>query len=248
MPAIVAAVERAMDAKTFDKAKPSSRYRDEPRACAPGRFAFADLPVIGAGGYRLVEQLPSAPCSARSASARSPMWRVHRSQAAVACRCAGEPPMASDPDSSDELTLKKVKLNQDQNVAHTVYHPISAMGGATTGRVLELRGASKSEDAVGKIAGMKQLQLQRQLRAVRRFGGENVDGRGGDVLPAHSRPFPRELTVFQAEARPSWAAPGAPYQSGVLRSYRGQVGPSRKGAVTVTHAGGRADVVCDADL
>src|SRR5690349_22226596 len=133
-----------MDAKTFDKAKPSSRYRDEPRACAPGRFAFADLPVIGAGGYRLVEQLPSAPCSARWV-----MWRVHRSRAAVACRCAGDPHMASDPDSSDDPTLKKVKLNKDQNVAYTVYHPISAMGGDATGRVLELRGAARSVDAVG---------------------------------------------------------------------------------------------------
>jgi hypothetical protein len=191
-----------MDAKTFDKAKPSSRYRDEPRACAPGRFAFADLPVIGAGGYRLVEQLPSAPCSARSASARSPMWRVHRSQAAVACRCAGEPPMASDPDSSDELTLKKVKLNQDQNVAHTVYHPISAMGGATTGRVLELRGASKSEDAVGKIAGMKQLQLQRQLRAVRRFGGENVDGRGWRCLAGSLAALPSQAISVSGGSAP----------------------------------------------
>lgn len=240
-----------MDAKTFDKAKPSSRYRDEPRACAPGRFAFADLPVLGAGGYPLVEQLPSAQCSARW-----PLWRVHRSQAAAACRCGTDLHMAyvSDPNGShepnrqDEPNLKKVKLNKDQNVAYTVYHPISAMGAKATGRVLELRVASRSEDAVGKVAGMKQLQLQRQLQAVRRFGGEDVDSRDGDVLPANWRPFPREQAVFQAEARPSWAAAAERRQSGVLRSYRGQVGPSRKGAVTVTHAGGRADVVCYADL
>ncbi len=46
--------------------------------------------------------------------------------------------------------------------------------------------------------------------------------------------------------RKNWRAPANAYQSGVLRKYADQVGPARQGAVT--HAGGKAEVVCYADI
>ncbi len=49
-----------------------------------------------------------------------------------------------------------------------------------------------------------------------------------------------------AKRRRTWKAPPNPYQSGALRKYADQVGPAHKGAVT--HAGGKAEVVCYADI
>ncbi|MEI9901344.1 MAG: dihydroxy-acid dehydratase [Hyphomicrobium sp.] len=49
-----------------------------------------------------------------------------------------------------------------------------------------------------------------------------------------------------AERRKTWKAPANPYQSGAIRKYADQVGPAYKGAVT--HAGGKAEVVCYADI
>jgi dihydroxy-acid dehydratase len=56
-----------------------------------------------------------------------------------------------------------------------------------------------------------------------------------------------EVDAGELEARRKlWKAPANPYQSGVLRKYADQVGPARMGAVT--HPGGKAEVVCYADL
>ena len=49
-----------------------------------------------------------------------------------------------------------------------------------------------------------------------------------------------------AERRKSWKAPVSAYQSGALRKFADQVGPARYGAVT--HAGGKAEVHCYADI
>jgi dihydroxy-acid dehydratase len=48
------------------------------------------------------------------------------------------------------------------------------------------------------------------------------------------------------DRRKAWKAPPNNYQSGALRKYADQVGPALKGAVT--HAGGKAEVVCYADI
>ncbi len=53
---------------------------------------------------------------------------------------------------------------------------------------------------------------------------------------------PQELET----RRKAWKAPPNNYQSGALRKYADQVGPALKGAVT--HAGGKAEVVCYADI
>jgi dihydroxy-acid dehydratase len=49
-----------------------------------------------------------------------------------------------------------------------------------------------------------------------------------------------------AERKKNWKAPANPYQSGAIRKYAQLVGPASKGAVT--HAGGKAEVVCYADI
>ena len=56
-----------------------------------------------------------------------------------------------------------------------------------------------------------------------------------------------EIDPAELERRKKdWKAPDNPYQSGVLRKYADQVGPARFGAVT--HAGGKAEVICYADI
>ncbi|MEO8420261.1 MAG: dihydroxy-acid dehydratase [Hyphomicrobium sp.] len=56
-----------------------------------------------------------------------------------------------------------------------------------------------------------------------------------------------ELDAAELAARKkNWKAPDNPYQSGALRKYAKLVGPAYKGAVT--HEGGKAEVVCYADI
>jgi dihydroxy-acid dehydratase len=58
-----------------------------------------------------------------------------------------------------------------------------------------------------------------------------------------------DLEVDAAELerrRKTWKAPPNAYQSGAIRKFADQVGPARYGAVT--HAGGKAEIVCYADI
>ena len=71
----------------------------------------------------------------------------------------------------------------------------------------------------------------------------------GDIISIDAEKGTLDLDVSEAELakrRKAWKAPANPYQSGVLRKYADQVGPASKGAVT--HAGGRAEVACYADI
>jgi dihydroxy-acid dehydratase len=80
-------------------------------------------------------------------------------------------------------------------------------------------------------------------------GGPIALVRDGDIIAidAEKGTLDVELSAAELEARrKAWKAPANPYQSGILRKYADQVGPARKGAVT--HAGGRAEVVCYADI
>src|SRR5437763_1965026 len=80
-------------------------------------------------------------------------------------------------------------------------------------------------------------------------GGPIALLRDGDMIAIDAEKGTLDLEVSEAELakrREAWKAPANPYQSGVLRKYADQVGPARKGAVT--HAGGRAEVACYADI
>jgi dihydroxy-acid dehydratase len=80
-------------------------------------------------------------------------------------------------------------------------------------------------------------------------GGPIALVRNGDMIAIDAEKGTLDLEVSESELakrRKAWKAPANLYQSGVLRKYADQVGPARKGAVT--HAGGRAEVVCYADI
>ena len=71
----------------------------------------------------------------------------------------------------------------------------------------------------------------------------------GDIIAIDADTGTLELEVDAAELerrRKKWKAPPNPYQSGALRKFADQVGPARYGAVT--HRGGKAEVVCYADI
>ena len=80
-------------------------------------------------------------------------------------------------------------------------------------------------------------------------GGPIALVKDGDIIAIDAAIGTLDLEVDAAELdkrRKAWKAPANAYQSGVLRKYADQVGPARKGAVT--HAGGKAEVVCYADI
>jgi dihydroxy-acid dehydratase len=80
-------------------------------------------------------------------------------------------------------------------------------------------------------------------------GGPIALVKDGDIIAIDADKGTLDLEVGEAELarrRKTWKAPANPYQSGALRKFADQVGPACKGAVT--HAGGKAEVVCYADI
>ena len=80
-------------------------------------------------------------------------------------------------------------------------------------------------------------------------GGPIALVRDGDTIAIDAEKGTLDLLVDTSELesrRKAWTPPANAYQSGVLRKYADQVGPARQGAVT--HAGGKAEVVCYADI
>jgi len=80
-------------------------------------------------------------------------------------------------------------------------------------------------------------------------GGPIALVRDGDIIAIDADKGTLDLEVSADELerrRKAWKAPSNPYQSGALKKYADQVGPARKGAVT--HPGGKAEVVCYADI
>jgi dihydroxy-acid dehydratase len=80
-------------------------------------------------------------------------------------------------------------------------------------------------------------------------GGPIALLRDGDIIAIDATKGTLELEVDETELaarRKAWKAPPNPYQSGALRKFADQVGPARYGAVT--HAGGKAEAHCYADI
>ncbi|MEM7774131.1 MAG: dihydroxy-acid dehydratase [Pseudomonadota bacterium] len=80
-------------------------------------------------------------------------------------------------------------------------------------------------------------------------GGPMALVQNGDMISIDAESGVLDLEVDPAELerrRAAWSPPSNDYQSGVLRKYADQVGDARYGAVT--HAGGKAEVVCYADI
>jgi dihydroxy-acid dehydratase len=71
----------------------------------------------------------------------------------------------------------------------------------------------------------------------------------GDIIAIDAEKGTLDLEVDASvieKRRAAWKAPTNPYQSGALRKFADQVGPARFGAVT--HPGGKAEIVCYADI
>ncbi len=80
-------------------------------------------------------------------------------------------------------------------------------------------------------------------------GGPIALVRDGDIitLDAVNGTIDVELSAAELESRrKEWKAPPSMYRSGALAKFADQVGPARYGAVT--HAGGKAEVLCYADI
>ena len=81
------------------------------------------------------------------------------------------------------------------------------------------------------------------------IGGPIALIKDGDIISLDAVEGTIELAVDAAELekrRASWKIPPNMYQSGAIRKFADQVGPARYGAVT--HAGGKAEVHCYADI
>ncbi len=81
------------------------------------------------------------------------------------------------------------------------------------------------------------------------MGGPIALVRDGDIIVIDAEKGTLDLEVEAGEVarrRKEWKAPPNPYQSGALKKFADQVGPARYGAVT--HPGGKAEVVCYADI
>ena len=80
-------------------------------------------------------------------------------------------------------------------------------------------------------------------------GGPIALLKNGDIIKIDAVKGTLDVDVPKAEMekrRKAWKVPPNLYQSGALRKFADQVGPASKGAVT--HAGGKAEVVCYADI
>ncbi|MBL8566941.1 MAG: dihydroxy-acid dehydratase [Hyphomicrobiaceae bacterium] len=80
-------------------------------------------------------------------------------------------------------------------------------------------------------------------------GGPIALVQNGDIISIDAEKGTLDLEVDPdelARRKKVWKAPDNPYRSGVLRKYAEQVGPARFGAVT--HAGGKVEISCYADI
>ncbi len=98
-----------------------------------------------------------------------------------------------------------------------------------------------AEDPIETVHPIKKGAVnQREL-------GRHTRSYGNALKAATPNKVDVKLSAKELEdRRRNWKAPPNNYQSGVLRKYADQVGPALKGAVT--HAGGKAEVVCYADI
>ncbi len=81
------------------------------------------------------------------------------------------------------------------------------------------------------------------------LGGPIALIQDGDIIAIDAEAGTLDLEVADnelARRKTTWKVPANAYQSGAIRKFADQVGPARYGAVT--HAGGKAEVVCYADI
>lgn len=133
--------------------------------------------------------------------------------------------------------LKSVKLNVNRVVDCAFNAPIYRVGG-----VAGLKGSFAPKGAIVKVAGMTKLQFS---GSAQRFSALAAV----EVIRINAVVAALDIGLSKAERKTCRTAlitlPNK-YQTGVLRTCSDQVGPVPKGAVT--DAGGKAKVVCYADI
>ncbi len=140
--------------------------------------------------------------------------------------------------------LDHVKSKTNQRVVGAVSNPISSTGG-----VAGWRGSLAPEGAIVKVAGMKTLQFSDPARRFDREGDIVIDAdtNDADTIDVDGGTLDHTLTAAEFEKRRmAWTAPDNSYTTGALRRYAVQLAPAVNGAVT--HAGGKVERVCFADI
>jgi Dehydratase family len=153
-------------------------------------------------------------------------------------------------------SLKSVKINANQTLDCATAAPISAVGG-----VVGLKGSLAPEGAIVKVADMKRFQFSGPAR---RIGPADCLDSADAAFAAVASDPSGSGAIFEILAiigacnselsaavgfeirRKAWTALPNNYQTGALRTYTDQVGPALQGAAT--YAGGKAEVVCYADI
>jgi dihydroxyacid dehydratase/phosphogluconate dehydratase len=158
-------------------------------------------------------------------------------------------PLAGATKVAFKENLKDVKSNTNQRVAHPVSNPISGMGG-----VVGLKGLPAPEGAIVMVAEMKTPTLKGLARCVDReqdafVAVEAGKIKSGNMISNEAAQGTLDIDAPKIELeqrRKASMAPNNPYTTGALRKYADQMGPAVTGAVT--HAGGKAERVCFADI
>ena len=157
----------------------------------------------------------------------------------------------------EEDAFKAVEANQYSDGDVIVIRYEGPKGGPGMREMLSTTAALYGQGAGDKVALITDGRFSGATRGfcIGHVGPEAAIGgpigllRDGDMITIDAEIGTLDVEVDAAELerrKKDWKAPDNPYQSGVLRKYADQVGPARFGAVT--HAGGKAEIVCYADI
>jgi dihydroxy-acid dehydratase len=157
----------------------------------------------------------------------------------------------------EEDAFKAVEAKQYNDGDVIVIRYEGPKGGPGMREMLSTTAALYGQGAGGKVALITDGRFSGATRGfcIGHVGPEAAIGgpigllKDGDIISIDAEKGTLDVEIDEAELerrKKDWKAPDNPYQSGVLRKYADQVGPARFGAVT--HAGGKAEVVCYADI
>ena len=157
----------------------------------------------------------------------------------------------------EEDAFKAVEAKQYNNGDVIVIRYEGPKGGPGMREMLSTTAALYGQGAGDKVALITDGRFSGATRGfcIGHVGPEAAIGgpigllKDGDIISIDAEKGTLDVEIDEAELerrKKDWKAPDNPYQSGVLRKYADQVGPARFGAVT--HAGGKAEVVCYADI
>ena len=256
-----------MDAKTVDKSKLPSRHAQVIRALRDGGYLHKDcITVSGKTTKQNLENvkfnenqrvvyLISTPISATGGviglqGSLAPDGAIVKVAGMTRLKFRG--PVRVFDCEQDCFQAVENRAYQDGDVFIIRYE--DPKGGLGMREMLSTTAALYGQGAGEKVALINDGRFSGGFR-IGHAGPEAAVGgpialvRNGDMISIDGDEGRLDLEVSEAELaerRKTWKPPANPYQSGVLRKYADQVGAARQGAVT--HAGGKAEVICYADI